>query len=287
MPLEDPHTQVPSHRRQDAAAPGRRVRPCPPIARTSPRTLPPVESRAPLTVRAAVRRLPRLAGSALARADLHRRLGREPDGFGELFETHLSKIEGWRYRQDLALLFALARDVDVPGCVMEIGSFKGLATTALAFGSREAAVGGGVHTVDPHTGDKQDLEWSGEDVKPSERDFRRNIRAAGIEDLVTAYVMTSDELSDEWSAGDIRVLFIDGWHGYEAVASDIANWVPRLTAGGVVVIDDYLNYEDVRRAVDESPLLADLDGRRAGRMWIGSDRDLPESARRMLALQWG
>lgn len=240
-----------------------------------------------MSLRATVRRLPRLAGSAIARADLHRRLRLEPAGFDELFDARLSKIEGWRYRQDLALLFALARDVHVSGCVMEIGSFKGLATTALAFGSCEAPVESTVHTVDPHTGDKQDLEWSGEQIKPSERDFRHNIQAAGVDHLVRAYVMSSDELSERWSAGDIRVLFIDGWHGYEAVASDIANWVPRLTPGGVVVIDDYLNYDEVRRAVDESPLLVGLSGRRAGRMWLGTDGEMPESAERMLRLRWG
>ena len=132
-----------------------------------------------------------------------------------------------------------------PGVTLEIGSFKGLATVALAYGARH----GGhdrVHTVDPHTGDRQDLEARAADALSSETDFRRNLERAGLAGEVVAYTMTSDELSSRWSAGRIRVLFVDGWHSYDAVASDLRNWVPRLAPGGVIVVDDYLNYDDVR-----------------------------------------
>lgn len=234
-----------------------------------------------------LQRMVRMGGSLLTRANVQRLAGREPTGFADHYESTLRSIEGWRYRQDLALLYALARDVPGDETVLEIGSFKGLATTALALGVRDRPEATPVHTVDPHTGDKQDLEWSGLEVKPSEADFRQNIAAAGVADDVTAHVMTSDQLASEWDGSRIRVLFIDGWHGYEAVRSDIANWVPLLSDQGVVVIDDYLNYDDVRRAVDESDALAKLRLRRAGRMKLGHRSPLPEQPERLLTIPWG
>jgi hypothetical protein len=99
--------------------------------------------------------------------------------------------------------------------------------------------------------------------------------------------MTSDALAEQWPATPIRVLFIDGWHGYDAVASDVRNWVPLLTEHGVVVIDDYANYDEVRQAVTDNRGLLPSRQRRAGRMWLASPDDLPLSVARILRIPWG
>src|SRR5688572_28106889 len=96
-----------------------------------------------------------LRGAAFSRLQLQRRLGWEPREFTELAGRILltGRIEGWSYRQDLVLLYLLARHVPGDGVVLEIGSYKGMSTIALAYGARH----GGhelVHTVDPHTGDR-------------------------------------------------------------------------------------------------------------------------------------
>ena len=229
-----------------------------------------------------------MAGSAWTRFPAHRLLGREPAAFRDEVVPAITagKIEGWRYRQDLVLLYLLARDVSAPGVVLEIGSFKGLATTTLAIGARS---GGrpGVHTVDPHTGDRQDLERRGIDELSSEQQFRANLEAGGVADEVQSYTMTSDELSTQWDGGQIRLLFIDGWHSYEAVASDISNWAPRLAPGGVVVIDDDRNYDDVRAAIDDHAHLLPQHLRRAGRMRLAHSEPLTQEAERYLQIPWG
>lgn len=230
-----------------------------------------------------VRRL----GSAIARLNLHRLLQLEPPEFEDHHHERLRHIEGWRYRQDLALLYLLARDIRGSEAVLEIGSYRGLATTALALGVRDAVTTTPLHAVDPHTGDRQDLEQSGLHGKPSEAAFRANIAGAGVAELVTPHVMTSDQLAEEWDGSPLRVLFIDGWHSYDAVRRDIENWVPLLTDGGVVLIDDYHNYDDVRRAVDNSDDLLPGDHRRAGRMWLGHRERLPDSVERLLSIPWG
>ena len=232
-------------------------------------------------------RLVRQAGSTIARLDLHRLLGLEPPEFDAHHRERLHHIEGWRYRQDLALLYALARDVPGGEAVLEIGSYRGLSTTALALGIRDRALRTELHAVDPHTGDRQDLEQSGLGLKPSEADFRRNIEQAGVADLVTTHVMTSDDLAHGWDRPPLRVVFIDGWHSYDAVRSDIANFAPLVTESGVVLIDDFLNYEEVRRAIDDSLALLPREHARAGRMWLGHHGSLPPAVRRLLRIPWG
>lgn len=226
-----------------------------------------------------------LRSKAVSRLRLHAHLGWEPDGFRELAPI-LAGIDGWRFPEDLALLYLLARDVGGPGLTLEIGSYKGLATTALAHGVR---AGGHepVHTVDPHTGDRQALEEAGSSSVSSEQALRETIARASLSEHVVAYTMTSDELAVSWDGSAIRVLFVDGWHSYDAVASDLRNWVPRLTAGGIVLVDDYANYPDVRAALDDADELLPPERVRAGRMLLAFHRALPRSVDRYLRIPWG
>lgn len=214
-----------------------------------------------------------------------RRLGWEPEEFKRLAPT-LSRIEGWRYRQDLVLLYLLSRDLPPGGVTLEIGSYKGLATTALAFGVRDGAHDR-VHTVDPHTGDLQALEAAGVDRLPSEDDFKRNVARAGIAEHIVSYTMTSDELATRWEGGPIRLLFVDGWHSYDGAGSDLRNWVPLVVPSGVVVVDDFHNYPEVRRAVEDAGELLPPRRRRAGRMHLASRQPLPSDVERYLRIPWG
>lgn len=213
------------------------------------------------------------------------RLGWEPKEFKRIAPT-LSGIEGWRYRQDLVLLYLLARDLPSGGVTLEIGSYKGLATTALAFGVRDGAHDQ-VHTVDPHTGDLQALEAAGVDRLSSEDDFKRNLARAGIGEHVVPYTATSDELANRWGGMSIRLLFIDGWHSYDAVSSDLRTWVPLVVPSGAVLVDDYHNYPQVTQAVDDAGDL--LPSRRAhvGRMLLASHQPLPGAVARYLRIPWG
>ncbi len=74
-----------------------------------------------------------------------------------------------------------------------------------------------------------------------------------MESRVKPLKMTSQEAGKAWNGTPIRILFIDGWHSYEAVTEDILLWFPHVLPGGLIVFDDYSNPEfpGVRRAVDE------------------------------------
>lgn len=137
-----------------------------------------------------------------------------------------------------------------PATAVEIGSYLGRSTVFLADVLRRQGSSGRVYSIDPHTGDRQQLEAIGATTLPSFDLFTEHIRAMDLQNYVTALVATSDEASIHWD-GPIDFLYIDGWHSYEAVLSDGRNWLPRLTHRGVVFIDDYNRYEDVHRAVHQ------------------------------------
>lgn len=223
--------------------------------------------------------------AALTRLQPQRLLRWEPAGFQDVWPT-LEAIEGWRYRQDLVVLYLLARELPASGLTLEIGSYKGLGTAALAFGARD----GGhdtVHTVDPHTGDRQALEAAGAELPSSEADLRRNLSVAGVADAVVAHTARSDELAARWDGAPLRLLFVDGWHSYDAVASDLRNWAPLVSPGGAVLVDDYDNYPGVAQATDDARDLLPPQCVRAGRMRLFHERPLPPNVRRYLRIPWG
>lgn len=58
--------------------------------------------------------------------------------------------------------------------------------------------------------------------------------------------------------GPAHLVFVDGGHDYRTVQGDIANWTPRIPAGGILIFHDYApsardarRLAGVRQAVDE------------------------------------
>ncbi|HXI85235.1 MAG TPA: class I SAM-dependent methyltransferase [Verrucomicrobiae bacterium] len=148
-------------------------------------------------------------------------------------------------------LFSIAGTTRGNGDIVEIGSCFGRSTIYLAKGARHADHGT-VWAVDPHTGD---IAWDLGRISTYEV-FLRNIRKFGVENRVKPLKMTSKEAAQAWNGAPIRILFIDGWHSYEAVTEDILLWFPHVISGGLIVFDDYPNPEfpGVRQAVDEQML---------------------------------
>jgi hypothetical protein len=87
----------------------------------------------------------------------------------------------------------------------------------------------------------------------------------------------------------VDLLYVDGWHSYDAVIADGQAWLPHLSSRGVVVFDDYACYPEVRAAVEE---LADRGlyrpwGSVFGQAIGGTQADPPPSLRRALLLSRG
>jgi hypothetical protein len=159
---------------------------------------------------------------------------------------------GWLRFPDGFLLFRLAKARPLDGEIVEIGSAWGRSTICLGAGARSSARER-VSAIDPHTGDSWFLQDIGAGRIDSFAEFSANIERAGLSDWVEPIVKTSEAAAQEFPQAPIRLLFVDGLHTLEGVERDIADWVPRVRNGGVIVFDDYDNTADgvgVRMAVD-------------------------------------
>ena len=144
-----------------------------------------------------------------------------------------------------AALSAAARDVEVPGPLLEVGTWLGKSALYLA----AAAVSSGrrLVTVDHHRGSEEHQPgWEYHDpalVDPvSGRidtlpGFRRTIADAGAEDLVVAVVARSEVLAALWST-PLALLFLDGSHTEESARRDQDAWVGHLAVGGTLAVHD-------------------------------------------------
>ena len=136
-------------------------------------------------------------------------------------------IPGWFTEGSAAVLYGIMRS-ERPRTVVEIGSYLGRSTVFFALTMRQVDPTGQVVAIDPHTGDRQQLEGLAAPRLASFDLFQQHCQAAGVEDLVSPRVATSIEAAAEWS-GPIDLLYMDGWHSYDAVISDADAWLPHLS----------------------------------------------------------
>ena len=161
------------------------------------------------------------------------------------------RVRGWLSRDSAWLLYKLARWGPGRGVVLEIGSAWGRSTIVFAAASKRAGRDK-VVAVDPHTGDIA-LVKDGEEPFNSYQEFSTNINRFHMADWVQPIVLKSDDAAKQWDGRPIRLLYIDGWHTYEAVKADIDNWLPYVVSGGVILFDDYneKKYPEVKRCIDD------------------------------------
>ena len=131
------------------------------------------------------------------------------------------------------LLYTLAKNCTGKGCIVEIGSYKGKSTAYLGMGSKEGKKIK-VYAIDPHdarTIPKQEDTFSA---------FQRNIKKAGVANLIVPLVMTSKEAVEKIKE-PIELIFIDGDHSYEGVKLDFDLYFPKVIDGGIIAFHDTNN----------------------------------------------
>jgi predicted O-methyltransferase YrrM len=139
---------------------------------------------------------------------------------------------------EFQLLYRMARDADGQGAIVEIGSWMGLSTAWLAAGSK-AAGRERVHAVDVFDGGPMLKELAViRNEGTTYHRFTENLEGLGLFDYVEPVIADSSAAARQWTGGAIRLLFIDGDHGYAAVKQDFDLWSPHVAAGGLIVLDD-------------------------------------------------
>jgi predicted O-methyltransferase YrrM len=169
-----------------------------------------------------------------------------------------ASIDGWLTIDEAIGLFELARALpDEQPVVVEVGSWQGKSSLCLAQG----LVGKQrprLCCIDPFdaSGDAASADAYGARAQRLDNGlraaFERNLREAGVRDLVEVLQGRSHEHALSWHH-DADLVFLDGDHAYEAVRQDVLDWAPKVRRGGFLALHDVVHpvHDGPRRVVDE------------------------------------
>ena len=166
------------------------------------------------------------------------------ENFVEEIKRLTKNIEGWLTNSEGEYLYSLAKNGQAKGVIVEIGSWKGKATIWLAAGTKQAKREK-VYAIDHHRGSIE----HGANVW-TYPEFERNIKQAGIDDVVVPIIMKSEEAARGWNK-PIRLLWIDGDHAYESIKQDFLLWEPHLVKRGIIALHDTTMWPGPKRLAEE------------------------------------
>ncbi|MFV8818974.1 class I SAM-dependent methyltransferase [Haliea sp. E17] len=158
---------------------------------------------------------------------------------------NIDAIKGFLASDEGEALYRHALEAGRLGPVLEIGSYCGKSTIYLGLACRQ--VDATVFALDHHRGSEEhqpgeffhdpDLFDRNAAQFDSFGEFRRNIRAAQLEDTVVPVVAGSAAAGRQWRT-PLGMLFIDGGHSLDAALLDYRCWSPWVLPGGTLAIHD-------------------------------------------------
>jgi predicted O-methyltransferase YrrM len=189
---------------------------------------------------------------------------------------NLVAVEGQLTPREIRCLALFAAMPTTHGDMLEIGSFKGRSTIALATASAWSGQTGPI-AVDPLTS-PADTDPDLRGASSARDDFERNLGCAGVLDRVEFHQMFSSELASRWPSGrKLRLLWIDGDHSYRGTKTDFDLFRAHLAPGAVVAFHDVLHgYPGPTRVMAEDVLLSSDFGPAGVCGSIGWSQYLPE-----------
>jgi MMP 1-O-methyltransferase len=159
--------------------------------------------------------------------------------------SDIEQIKGFLAEDEAQALYQHALACSTLGAVLEIGSYCGKSTIYLGLACQQRK--GTVFALDHHRGSEEhqlgeffhdpDLYDKGEGAMDTFREFRRNIRRAGLDEVVVPVVAGSEAAARHWQT-PLAMVFIDGGHSLEAALTDYRCWTAHLMRGGILAIHD-------------------------------------------------
>ena len=156
-----------------------------------------------------------------------------------------NSVKGFLADDEGAALYEYAKEVSVLGPCLEVGSYCGKSTLYFGTGCQEN--GSLLYALDHHRGSEEhqlgeeyhdaDLYDANAECLDSFREFRKNIKAAGLEDVVVPLVTSSGIAAKFWCT-PLAMVFIDGGHSIEAAMTDYRGWAGHIMPGGILAIHD-------------------------------------------------
>lgn len=151
-------------------------------------------------------------------------------------EPVLSAVDstpGWLSLDEASLLYHLARQVKT-GSIVEVGSYHGRSTVALALGAQS---GGNrpVYAIEPH---EEFVGMLGGQFGPEDRaGFYQSMLNSACYKNVRLVNLSSEVVTPGWK-NPVSLLWLDGDHTYEGVKRDFDCWRKHLSASAFIAFDD-------------------------------------------------
>jgi predicted O-methyltransferase YrrM len=157
----------------------------------------------------------------------------------------INDIKGFMANDEAEALYNYALSASTKGPVLEVGSYCGKSTIYLGCAAQKN--GSVVFAVDHHRGSEE--HQFGEEYHDNElydasiqlmdtfREFRKNMRAANLEDTVIPVVSSSKIAARFWHT-PLSMVFIDGGHSFVAAEADYRSWAVHVQIGGILAIHD-------------------------------------------------
>jgi hypothetical protein len=158
-----------------------------------------------------------------------------------------------------------------PSLIIEVGSWKGRSAINMAKKLQSLNIDCEILCVDTWLGSPEN--WLGKEDKngydslrivngrPNLYDtFLNNVVANKCEKYITPFPLTSEAayfVLEKLSVKS-KMIYIDAGHEYESVVQDIEMYWRLLENGGVMILDDYMAWSGVTKAVNEFAFKNDL-----------------------------
>ncbi|MDC0936833.1 class I SAM-dependent methyltransferase [Pirellulales bacterium] len=142
--------------------------------------------------------------------------------------SELANVDGWLSDREMRFLITLGANPTCSGAILELGSYRGKSTIALAKGAK-LGDGATVHTVDP--------------LPPAQ--LLRNLDRANVANQVTNYHELSSDRTPLWNT-PLRLLWHDGANDLATVTDDVERLVPWLEDRAIIAFHDVLNTSGAR-----------------------------------------
>ena len=146
-----------------------------------------------------------------------------------------SNVKGWLSKSEAVFLAACASRTPGDRYIVEVGSFQGLSTLFLGFGSQIGNMPR-VYAVDPH--EPVGHNNAGVYGSGDQQEFYKNISDFRLGNLIYAVSVPSVCAAGAFINKTVGLIFIDGDHSQDAVEADIAAWEPKMDYGGLMLFHD-------------------------------------------------